>query len=87
MLVLAPVMCVLGGITVSNTLSSFVRNVDITNSSGEAAAKSLSSTPGHQKSKAMDAAVASAKSAKKHKEDNYPYKSEVCFFKKLFFKC
>ncbi|KAI1716550.1 oligosaccharyl transferase STT3 subunit domain-containing protein [Ditylenchus destructor] len=67
MLVLAPIMCVLGGIAVSGTLSSFMKNVDLSASFGSSEKSALAKQKPEQ----------AAKTSKKAKDDNYPYKSEV----------
>ena len=61
MLVLAPVMCVLSGIAVSATLTTYMKNLD---STGAAAAKAASLT-------------ADANKPKKKADHTYPMKNEV----------
>lgn len=76
MLVLAPIACVLGGIAVNGTLSAFVKNIDVNSSitGGESGKEKIGSAAANTKASSKEA---SSKSAKRHKEDNYPYKSEV----------
>ena len=70
MLVLAPIMCILGGIAVSGILSRYIRNIDLFDNK--------------QDNKTTTAVSSSAKkhenlpkNVKKQKDDNYPYKNHV----------
>ena len=67
MLVLAPIMCILGGIAVSSTLANYVGNMDLFGKS-----KATDSTIG-------GGGKGPSKGGKHHREDNYPYKNEVNF--------
>lgn len=60
MLVLAPIMCVLGGIAVNGILSAYMKNVELSDA------------------KTAKPKTDASKNPKKEKQDNYPYKSEVC---------
>lgn len=71
MLVLAPIMCILGGITISNTLSNFVKNIDTL----EEKKTQLTNSNNLNKSRLESY----PKNSKKGKDDNYPHKSEVFF--------
>lgn len=75
MLVLAPIMCILGGIAISSTLSNFIKNIDV---SKEKKTQQTSLT-NLNKSKPESF----SKNLKKQKEDNYPYKSEVIYILNL----
>lgn len=71
MLVLAPIMCILGGIAISSTLANYVGNMDLFGKSK--ATDSTGTSVGGGKS--------ASKGGKHHKEDNYPYKNEVILTK------
>uniref|UniRef100_A0A915CR64 Dolichyl-diphosphooligosaccharide--protein glycosyltransferase subunit STT3A n=1 Tax=Ditylenchus dipsaci TaxID=166011 RepID=A0A915CR64_9BILA len=71
MLVLAPIMCVMGGIAVSGTLTSFIKNIDLGTTTTDKPTTSSSSSAKPTKSEV------SFKTTKKQKDDNYPYKSEI----------
>lgn len=65
MLVLAPIMCILGGIAVSGILSNYIPNMDLFDTKQEN--KTLSNNTKKDVSK----------NVKKQKDDNYPYKNQV----------
>uniref|UniRef100_A0A914D7U3 Dolichyl-diphosphooligosaccharide--protein glycosyltransferase subunit STT3A n=1 Tax=Acrobeloides nanus TaxID=290746 RepID=A0A914D7U3_9BILA len=62
MLVLAPIMCVLGGIAVNGILSAYMKNLEGVGVNPKEAPKVKEAVP---------------KNVKKDKVDNYPYKNEV----------
>lgn len=70
MLVLAPIMCILGGIAVSNTIANYIGNMELFGASEKEKTKS-----GRQADSAATGKAATK--GGKHKEDNYPYKQEV----------
>ena len=64
MLVLAPVMCILGGIAISSTLSNYIGNLDLFGTT-------------EKKSGTKDSTVGKTYGKGGKKDDNYPYKQEV----------
>uniref|UniRef100_A0A914LVN6 Dolichyl-diphosphooligosaccharide--protein glycosyltransferase subunit STT3A n=1 Tax=Meloidogyne incognita TaxID=6306 RepID=A0A914LVN6_MELIC len=64
MLVLAPIMCILGGIAVSSTLGNYIANLDLFGTT-------------EKKSGTKDAVGGKSYGKVGKKEDNYPYKQEI----------
>lgn len=65
MLVLAPIMCILGGVAVNGILTAFMKNLEgvgVDAKPKETTQKTKENVP---------------KNVKKEKSDNYPYKNEV----------
>lgn len=72
MLVLAPIMCIFGGIAISGILSNYIRNIDLLENKIDNKSNNITN---------------STKNTKKQKDDNYPYKNHVNFinFLKILF--
>ncbi|CAK5075024.1 unnamed protein product [Meloidogyne enterolobii] len=64
MLVLAPIMCILGGIAVSSTLGNYIANLDLFGTT-------------EKKSGSKDTVGGKSYGKVGKKEDNYPYKQEI----------
>lgn len=67
MLVLAPIMCILGGIAISSTLGNYIVNLDLFGTT-------------EKKNITKDSVAGKTYGKGGKKDDNYPYKQEVTIY-------
>lgn len=85
MLVLAPIMCIVSGVAISNILRTFLPNMSNDFSSNGSALNSNSSSSFHQKRHASNSKPIKSYGGPNFADPTYPFKSQVGVLKPAIF--